>query len=226
MAKKVYAVKKGACPGIYHSWTACKAQVDGFPGAEYKGFQTLAEAEQYLRGTQCMAAPRQKNAQGTAFGAEDPVAGERQLPMQRNCAEADMAIAYVDGSYNPAVHEFSCGAVLFYQGEKKLFSQKYNDPQLADMRNVAGEIMGAVSVISYCLEKKIPALEIYHDYAGVSKWALGEWKTNKEGTKAYAAFCRAAAEKLKISFVKVKGHSGDKYNDEADLLAKQALGLG
>ena len=31
--------------------------------------------------------------------------------------------------------------------------------------------------------------------------------------------------KLDISFVKVRGHSGDKYNDMADELAKKAAGI-
>ena len=93
------------------------------------------------------------------------------------------------------------------------------------MHNVAGEIMGALTVIEYCLEKGIPALEIHHDYEGVAKWAQGQWKANRPGTIAYAAACRKAREKLKLGFVKVKGHSGDTYNDLADRLAKQALGI-
>lgn len=45
MAKKnFYAVKRGMCPGIYSSWDECRAQVDGFPGAEFKGFATKEEA--------------------------------------------------------------------------------------------------------------------------------------------------------------------------------------
>ena len=32
-------------------------------------------------------------------------------------------------------------------------------------------------------------------------------------------------KKIKINFVKVKGHSNDKYNDKADLLAKKACGI-
>ena len=32
-------------------------------------------------------------------------------------------------------------------------------------------------------------------------------------------------KKIDIKFVKVKGHSGDKYNDIADKLAKKALGI-
>ena len=41
--KKYYAVKKGKSPGIYDSWNKCKAQVDGVPGAVYKGFFSLEE---------------------------------------------------------------------------------------------------------------------------------------------------------------------------------------
>ncbi|MEG1427252.1 MAG: RNase H family protein [Oscillospiraceae bacterium] len=96
---------------------------------------------------------------------------------------------------------------------------------MVEMRNVAGEIMGAVSVIQYCVAEKIPRLLIYHDYEGVAKWATGEWKANKEGTKDYKQFCSAMRENLQFSFVKVKGHSGDRYNDVADSLAKAALGI-
>ena len=93
------------------------------------------------------------------------------------------------------------------------------------MRNVAGEIMGAVTVIDYCRKAGIPALEIHHDYEGVAKWAQGLWKANKPGTQAYAALCREAARDLKLTFVKVKGHSGNACNDLADRLARKALGL-
>ena len=43
-AKKYYAVKIGRTPGIYLSWADCKAQVNGYPGAIYKGFETKEEA--------------------------------------------------------------------------------------------------------------------------------------------------------------------------------------
>ena len=35
---KIYAVRKGRKPGLYHSWEDCKAQVHGYSGAEYKSF--------------------------------------------------------------------------------------------------------------------------------------------------------------------------------------------
>ena len=47
MAKKqkYYVVWQGKLPGIYTSWDECKKQVQGVQGAQYKSFDTLAEAE-------------------------------------------------------------------------------------------------------------------------------------------------------------------------------------
>ena len=86
-------------------------------------------------------------------------------------------------------------------------------------------IKGAEAAMRYAKEHDRKELVIYHDYEGIAKWCLGEWKANKEGTKAYKAFYDAVSRQIQITFVKVKGHSGDTYNEMADQLAKQALGL-
>lgn len=53
MAKKnYYAVKVGFKTGIFRSWEECSKYVIGYPGAKYKGFATLAEAEAYMSGTE------------------------------------------------------------------------------------------------------------------------------------------------------------------------------
>lgn len=203
MAKKYYAVRAGRKTGVFETWDQCKAQVMGFSGASYKSFPTREEAEAFVSG----------NSAETKTSSGSPLSGE------------NTAVAYVDGSYHVGTGEFACGAVLFWQGETHTFSQKFTDPELAQMRNVAGEIKGSETVIRWCLEQGVPALEIHHDYEGIAKWCTGEWKANKEGTKAYQAFYRQASETMHIRFVKVKGHSGDTYNDMADRLAKEALGM-
>ncbi len=196
MAKKYYAVKSGRETGIFDNWDKCKSLVTGFKGAQFKGFETLADAESYLKG----------NDAGTT---------------QREGA----AVAYVDGSYNIKTQEFSYGAVIFYNGEEITKSEAFSDPELATMRNVAGEIKGSMEAMLYCVENGIDKLDLYYDYAGIEHWCTGEWKTNKQGTIEYKQFYDWVKQRLDVRFVKVKGHSGDKYNDMADKLAKQALGI-
>lgn len=53
MAKKhkVYVVWKGRQSGIFKTWEECKAQVEGYPGAEYKSFESLQQAQQAYQET-------------------------------------------------------------------------------------------------------------------------------------------------------------------------------
>lgn len=46
--KKFYAVRKGTQTGIFTGWDTCKSAITGFSGAEYKGFNTIEEAETYM----------------------------------------------------------------------------------------------------------------------------------------------------------------------------------
>ncbi|MBQ6582631.1 MAG: ribonuclease HII [Mogibacterium sp.] len=194
MAKKnYYAVRAGRNPGIYRTWDDCKAQVDGVRGAEYKGFGTKEEAENWLTGS---------------AGGEVP---------------EGIVSAYVDGSYDHSTRRYSCGAVLLANGEEICLRQCYDDADAAELRNVAGEIMGAKLAIGWCLDHDIPEVRIYHDYAGIGKWGDGEWKANLPMTQCYKRYVADARKHLKITFHKVAAHTGNKYNEMADQLAKGAL---
>lgn len=204
MAKKYYAVKAGFVPGIYTDWESCKAQVNAFPGAQYKGFATLEEAQEYL-GISASEEP-------SSF----PVVPEHS------------AIAYVDGSFRESSGKFSYGIVFFFNGEdgqvQELdFGKAFSNPELLEMRNVSGEIMGAAQAMKTAHEMGLSKITIYHDYEGIAKWCQGLWKTNKPWVKKYKAFYDEISTYLEVEFIKVKGHSGDTYNDKADELAKTAL---
>ena len=45
MKKKWHVVWEGRNPGIYDTWEECKAQVDGYTNARYKGFSSQEAAE-------------------------------------------------------------------------------------------------------------------------------------------------------------------------------------
>ena len=46
--KSHYAVARGRRTGIYGTWAECQAQVDGYPGAKFKGFVDRAEAQDFM----------------------------------------------------------------------------------------------------------------------------------------------------------------------------------
>lgn len=202
MAKKFYAVKNGYHIGIFETWDECRKEVDGYSGAEYKGFSTREAAEEYLG----------VNHQISLF--DEPPA-----------SMSNTAVAYVDGSYNTETAHYGCGVVMFHNGKEITFSEEFSDSDMAAMRNVAGEIEGAKLAMRYSADNNIEEIDIYFDYEGIEKWCTGEWKTNKDGTIAYKKFYDEISKSVKINFVKVKGHSGDKYNDQADALAKAAVGI-
>lgn len=215
MASKYYAVKAGKIPGIYRTWDECKAQVHGYSGAIYKSFSNEEEAKVFIN--------KESGKVNTENQREEHNENSKYSYILET--EPDTVIAYVDGSYNGSEDEFSYGMVILEHGNEYRFSQKIVDKELAAMNNVAGEIKGAEAAMKYALEKGHKNLVIYHDYEGISRWCLGEWKTNRTGTKAYKEFYDSIQDKINIRFVKVAGHSNDKYNDMADELAKQALGI-
>ena len=200
MAEKFYAVKRGLKTGVFSTWEECSASVKGYSGAVYKSFKTRQEALGFLNGSACVE--------------------------ENESAEDNNGVKiYVDGSYHAETEEFSYGMVVLDGGKEEKYSQKFQDKELASMRNVAGEIKGAEAAMQYALDHGLTEIAIYHDYEGIARWPLGEWKTNKEGTRAYKEFYDRACRQVKIRFVKVTGHSNDKYNDMADKLAKEALGI-
>ncbi len=199
MPDKYYAVRNGRKTGIFDTWEECKEQVSGYKNAEYKSFKNINDAEIYM-----------------GYGTED-------MPGQDE--GRDVMTAYVDGSYSAGIPAFSYGLIARVGDEVIRDCRMYQDEDLIAMRNVAGEIKGSQAAMELALKKGCKKLNIYYDYAGIAKWCLGEWRTNKEGTMAYKAYYDSICDKIDISFHKVTGHSGDKYNDEADRLAKSALGI-
>jgi len=196
--RKFYAVRKGKKIGIFNTWDECKEQVNGYSGAEYKSFTLKEEAEEYIGLNKSI----------------DKVNYDNRVE------------AYVDGSYEHSIREYGSGVVILKNNNvEKTYSTKGKKESLVGMRNVAGEIEAAKIAMNYCLDNNIENLILYFDYEGIEKWCTGVWKTNKEGTIEYKKFYDSIKSKLNVEFVKVKAHSGNKYNEEADKLAKAAIGI-
>ena len=122
----------------------------------------------------------------------------------------DNDYAFVDGSFNIATGVYGYGG---------------SDKEMASMRNVAGEILGSMAAVKKAIELGLKDISIFYDYAGIKAWAVGEWKRNKKGTIEYYNYITSVRDSINIRFVKVRGHSGVEGNEEADRLAKRAVGL-
>lgn len=196
MSKKYYAVRNGHHPGIYHSWAAAKEEVHSFPDAAYKSFKDLAAAKEFMN-------PVKKT---------------------KNISKNDTVIAYVDGSFDKKTESYSFGAVLILDDQviKKL-SRVGSNPKYKASRQIAGEVFGALHAIQWAIQNHFKKIIVHYDYLGIEKWALGEWRTNKEVSIDYAQSFQKLATKIDVQFVKVKAHSGVEYNEMADQIAKDAL---
>ena len=93
------------------------------------------------------------------------------------------------------------------------------------MRNVAGEIHGSMAAISAAAKQGVKSITIFYDYMGIEMWADDKWKANKEGTIEYKAFIAEMRNSMQIRFQKVAAHTGVRFNELVDKLAKGSVGI-
>lgn len=133
--------------------------------------------------------------------------------------------AYIDGSYDEKTNRYGFGGVLIIDGKEFKYKKGFDADEYSSLRNIAGEIKGAGFIINYCIKEGIKELHIFYDYLGIEKWYTGEWNANSSIAIKYQEFAKTAKEKINVIFHKVKSHTNNKYNDMADILAKESIGI-
>jgi ribonuclease HI len=202
MSAKVYAVKKGRKAGIFDTWEECKAQTKGYSGAIYKSFHDRKDALDYLN------------------------EGEPTLTIENikdeNLKENDIKI-YIDGSNHGETGLYSYGVVCLLRNKSSNETMKGVGLKHKEMRNVAGEIVAALKAVEWAIKNGYEKVYLYHDYSGTAEWVKGNWEAKKDGVKNYVSIMNRLKKEIDVAFVKVKGHSGNKYNELADKLAGEAI---
>ena len=206
MAKKYYAIAKGksGIPKIVETWTECQKEVIGCKGAKYKSFASKEEAEKFIS----------IHENGGSF---EEVKGNEEV-------KDDLIYIYVDGSFMVSKENYSYG-FLVVKNDEILYEDNgvgYDKEAIA-LRNVSGEVEGAMKAIEYAIENGYKDIVLCYDYQGIESWALGTWKRNNRITLNFNEFMQEKFKLIKVRFKKIKGHSGNKFNDRADILAKKAL---
>ncbi|WP_291635852.1 ribonuclease H family protein [Clostridium sp.] len=211
MGKKVYAIKEGLNSTtnerienqIVNTWAECLKYVKGVKGAKYKSFEDINEAKKFLSG-----------------------AGDALKKADNNYPE-DCLHVYVDGSYNASTEEYSYGMVAV-QSDVVLHieSGAGKSDSARNIRQIAGELAGAVKGVQYALDKGEKKVVIFHDYVGICYHATGFWGRKEESSKEYYEKMQELMKSgIEVIFVKVDSHTGDLFNELVDEKCKERLGI-
>lgn len=200
---RYYAVKykDGETDILYGHWEDVAGAVIGKKGATFKGFGSKREAEEWL-------------------GREAVPFRDANTPHKK-----DMVYVYVDGAYTSKVEIDGCKVsgwgFVIVKNEEILYEEYGTRPDRYKSRNITGELHATIMGIMWVNIYKLAPAVVVHDYAGIANWALGYWGAKSEVAKNY---CNAVKTHLtNISFEKVRGHQGVKWNEYADALAKKGI---
>ena len=211
MGKKVYAIKEGFNSStnekienrIVDTWAECLKYVKGVKGAKYKSFEDISEAKRFL------------NDVGNTLKKEE------------NNYPSECLHIYVDGSYNATTEEYSYGMVAV-QNNVVLYieSGAAKGDTSRNIRQIAGELTGAVKGVEYALSKGEKKVVIFHDYIGICYHATGFWERREESSKEYyKKMQELMSSGIEVLFVKVDSHTGDLFNELVDEKCKEKLSI-
>ena len=131
---------------------------------------------------------------------------------------ADGLRIYVDGSFSPGFDRAGW-AFIAVENDRQIGSGSGVTDLPAESRNIDGELTASLNALAWLKENGKTGV-ICHDYEGIARWAKGEWKASKPIAIRY----KEAVQKYPdAKFEKVPAHSGVKWNEAVDQLAKKAI---
>lgn len=201
MKKVYYAVKEGNLTGVFDSWEECQRAIKGYSSPQFKKFNNLEEANAFIDGVDIYFNKVQEDI------------------------NEGFIVAYTDGSFNQKEKRYSYGVVIIDLNlEEHRINGYASNPKYVSSKNVSGEIFGVINALDWAISNEYSKIKIYHDFEGISKWISGEWKSNsKVSTMFVNLYKMKFSDLLTVKFEHVKGHSNNKYNEIADLLANNAI---
>ncbi|MFA9399416.1 MAG: viroplasmin family protein, partial [Clostridiaceae bacterium] len=211
MAKKFYAIKEGFNSEtgekvenkIVNTWAECLKYVKGIKGAKYKSFEDINSAKKFLN------------------------EGSKMLKKGQDSYPEDCLHIYVDGSYNINTEKYAYGMVAVLNDiVLYIESNASKDNAKKNIRQIAGELEGAIRGVEYSLSRGDKKVVIFHDYEGVSHHATGFWERKESSSiEYYTKMNKLISQGIEVIFVKVDSHQGDLFNELVDEKCKEKLSI-
>jgi ribonuclease HI len=230
VAKKYYVVWQGRETGVFTDWMTCKKHIDHFPGARYKSFKTLSEAESAFKG----------GSSSTPTGFKKPAGGIKKKAGIKTYTAVEIAAMpidtkiYTDGGCEPNPGEAGSG-IAVYKADliAELWYGLYNPKgtnNTAELNALLQALMMAKDEVS---EERSVAIFCDSKYSiqCVTQWAAG-WE--KKGWKKAGGeiknleliqemYALYQTLKSKIQVLHVNGHVGVEGNELADRMSILAI---
>ena len=151
MKNNYYTVWSGRQIGVFASWDECRQQVEGFPGAKYKGFPTRESAESAFK-----SEPDLKKSETEPIKSWDSLPDGTPKP-EPNAIAVDAAC-----SGNPGKMEYR--GVYVATG-----TEVFKSPVFEGGTNNIGEFLAIVHCLAWQQKNRIN-LPIYSDSLNGQKW--------------------------------------------------------
>ncbi len=226
--KNYYVVRKGRKPGIYPLWEGsqgAKAQVDGFTGAQFRGFATLPEAEAYLAGKELAPA-------ASSYPPPLLIGTETQADLTVPEVDPDTIVIFTDGACSGNPGPGGYGAIVRMDGKEMELSGGFGCTT-----NNRMEMMACIMALQSI--KQPSKVSLYSDSSyvvnAVQKGWAKRWKANawvrtqtKAGEKQMAENSDLWQKMLdvlvihQVTFFWVRGHAHHPENERCDRLAVAA----
>ena len=155
MKNKFYTVWNGRKVGVFSTWNECRIQVEGFPGARYKGFPDRQSAENAFKSGYEASKNEQKNI------------AERLNDLPENTPRPNTSYIAVDAacSGNPGKMEYR--GVYVETG-----TEIFKSPVFEGGTNNIGEFLAIVHCLAW-QQKNHLNIPIYSDSVNGQLWVKG-----------------------------------------------------
>lgn len=153
--KKWYVVWQGRTPGVYDRWEDCKQEIEGFPGALYKGFEDKNAAEQaFIQG----------------FTGFDHLPADHAVSLKDASEKPISPAIAVDAacSGNPGKMEYQ-GVFVDCGTDPITTADLFKSPLFEEGTNNIGEFLAIVHALAW-QKKKHLQYPIYSDSVNGQKW--------------------------------------------------------
>lgn len=153
--KKYYVVWAGVDTGVFDSWEECKLQVENYPGAKFKSFDSKIEAIEAYRGN-----PEEYMGLFRGLAAHTPrVVNYNAIPeIRRGAIAVDAACSRNPGPVEYRGVDIDTGAQLFHVGP------------LAGGSNNIGEFLAVVHALAWLKNIGRTDIPIYSDSRTALSW--------------------------------------------------------